>query len=130
MSPFAFARIVGQRNLKNMIDGYLDRRQKTDNLDQKTAIADYIYHLFMKKSTSDYSLMILFNQGMQAQLPLGTPDKLANPNFPIPVSFIMGSEDWVRYLDEDYGQVCVDARQANKDSKLAVNQRGEYIFCP
>ena len=26
MSPFAFARIVGQRNLKNMIDGYLDRR--------------------------------------------------------------------------------------------------------
>ena len=84
----------------------------------------------MKPSTSDFSLMILFNEGMQAQLPLGTEDKLGNKKFPIPVSFIMGQEDWVRYLDEDYGQTCVNAREINKDTTLPNNQRGNYIFCP
>ena len=92
-------------------------------------MSDYMYHLLMRKSTSDYSLMILFNQGLVAALPLGTPDKLSDPNFPIPVSFVMGDNDWVRFADEDYGQICVEARLANKEEKIP-HLRGNYTFCP
>ena len=57
-------------------------------------------------------------------------DKLCNPDFPIPVSFIMGDSDWVRYLDEDYGQVCVDSRNDNKNKDIPFHLRGQYVFCP
>ena len=93
-------------------------------------MSDYMYHLLMRKSTSDYSLMILFNQGLVAMLPLGTTDKLSNPDFPIPVSFVMGENDWVRFADEDYGQQCVDAQKLNKTPGIASHERGNYVFCP
>ena len=130
MSPFDFARIMGQKQTKSLIWGYLDRRQKSDDLGQKEAMADYIYHLCMRKSTSDCALMIMFNQGLQAYLPLGTVDKLCNPDLPIPVSFIMGDNDWVRYLDEDYGQICVDSRHENKREDIPAHLKGQYVFCP
>jgi len=57
----------------------------------------------MRESTSEYGILVLFNRGGQALLPLGTKDKLASPDFPIPITFIMGVEDWMRILDEDYG---------------------------
>ena len=53
-----------------------------------------------------------------------------NPQFPIPVSFIMGEDDWVRYCDEDKGQDCVNARLANHDESIPKHERGYYHFCP
>ena len=89
-----------------------------------------MYHLLMRKSTSDYALMITFNQALVAALPLGTPEKLANPDFPIPVSFIMGDVDWVRFADEDYGKVCIEANLINKNPDLKYNDRGNYSILP
>jgi len=39
--------------------------------------------------------MVNFNMNLQAHLPLGTADKLANSRFPLPMSFIYGDDDWV-----------------------------------
>jgi len=47
--------------------------------------------------------MILFDLGLYSKLPLGTPDKMANDQFPIPFSFIYGERDWVRTVDVDAG---------------------------
>ena len=84
----------------------------------------------MRKSTSDYALMITFNQALVAALPLGTRNKLSNPDFPIPVSFVMGDVDWVRFADEDYGKVCVEANLINKTPGIEYHKRGNYVICP
>ena len=94
------------------------------------AVADYIYHLLMRKSSTESALMVLFTIGLQAKLPLGTKKKLKNPEFPIPVSFIMGDNDWVRFCDEDKGQECVEARVANHDDAVPKHMKGNYHFCP
>ena len=72
ISPFQVARIFGQRQTKKYIDGYMDRRVKTDTPQMKQAVSDYIYHLFMRDSTSEHGILVLFNRGGQALLPLGT----------------------------------------------------------
>ena len=61
LSPFGVARFLGPRQTKKLIDKYLNKRQQTDgNNAQKEAVADYMFQLFMRKSTSDYGLMIMF----------------------------------------------------------------------
>lgn len=50
-----------------------------------------------------------FNFSLEAHLPLGTKEKLANPEFPIPVSFIYGDNDWTRVVDQDFCKVCIQA---------------------
>ena len=113
VSPFSIARLVGQKQTRKLIWDYIERRQKMDDPGQKEVVADYMYHLLMKRSTSEASLMVMFSQGLQALLPLGTEDKLGDPKLEFPVSFIMGDQDWVRHCDEDFGQLCVDARNAH-----------------
>ena len=83
-------------------DGYLERRQSDIKMDEteKEICADYIFHLFMREGTSEYALLVMFTQGIQAHEPLGTPDKLASPEFPIPISYILGDVDWVRFCDQ------------------------------
>ena len=45
-----------------------------------------------------------------SHLPLGTEEKLSNPDFPIPISFIYGDQDWVyNFVDGDYAKNCVQA---------------------
>mmetsp|Transcript_4880 Transcript_4880/g.7325 ORF Transcript_4880/g.7325 Transcript_4880/m.7325 type:complete len:149 (-) Transcript_4880:37-483(-) len=113
-----------------MIDGYVGRRQATKDSQMKEAVCDYVYHLLMRKSSSECSIMVLFSNGLQAHLPLGTPEKLANPDFSLPVSFVMGSEDWVRFCDEDYGEVVIGSRPSNSDSSIPYHEKGHYHFCP
>ena len=84
----------------------------------------------MRKSSTETALIVLFSIGLQANLPLGTAKKLMNPEFSIPVSFIMGENDWVRHCDEDKGKDCVNARIANHDESVPNHLRGNYLSCP
>ena len=111
VSPFQISRTLGQKQTRKLIDGYLDRRVKIENEMMKQAVSDYMYHLFMRQSTSDLGLQILFSKGIQSNLPLGTEDKFGDPNFPIPVSIVMGANDWVRKCDDDYGRICIEGRK-------------------
>jgi hypothetical protein len=55
----------------------------------------------MRRGTTEYAIMLMFNPTLTAELPLGTKDKLGNPEFPVPISFFYGDEDWVVNVDED-----------------------------
>ena len=84
------------------------------NESEKEICADYIYHLFMREGTSEFALLVMFTQGIQAHIPLGTEDKLASPNFPVPISYVLGDVDWVRFCDHHdtqnthYGKILVE----------------------
>ena len=45
--------------------------------------------------------MVNFGLGLVCKLPLEAENKLGNPNFPIPVSFIYGDDDWVANFELD-----------------------------
>jgi hypothetical protein len=47
------------------------------------------------------AIMVEFEAGIQARVPLTNKDKLCNPNFPLPISFIYGEHDWTLRLDKD-----------------------------
>lgn len=49
----------------------------------------------MRDGSSEYAIFICFEPGMWARNPLETEDRLANPDFPIPVSFFYGDRDWM-----------------------------------
>ena len=62
----------------------------------------------MRPGTTEYSLQVMFDPALQAYHPLGTDQKLASPNFPVPISFIYGEEDWMLQVDDDAAQICVE----------------------
>ena len=119
-SPFSVARLLGLKQTKLMIEDYLCRRQGIDDELLLGVMSGYIYQLLMSPSTSECSLMVLLSQGLQANLPLGTKDKLANPEFPIGVSFIYGQGDWMRLCDDDFGKICIDAQDPEKGGKMYI----------
>lgn len=43
ISPFATARVLGKKISKKFVKGFVERRQKVDNDEQKMAIIDYQY---------------------------------------------------------------------------------------
>lgn len=45
--------------------------------------------------------MILFNSNLVAKIPLSQEDRLANPDFPLPISVIFGEQDWVKDVDQN-----------------------------
>mmetsp|Transcript_24695 Transcript_24695/g.38429 ORF Transcript_24695/g.38429 Transcript_24695/m.38429 type:complete len:139 (+) Transcript_24695:824-1240(+) len=71
----------------------------------------------MRPGTTEYGLMILFDVSLQPKLPLGTDDKLNNPEFPIPISFVYGSNDWTRVVDTDFGKKIVETNRGKFGSQ-------------
>ena len=59
-----------------------------------------MYQIIMRKGTTEHAIFTCFEFGLYPKLSLGHPDRLANKDFPIPVSFIYGENDWVRRVDE------------------------------
>jgi len=51
--------------------------------------------------------MILFRDDLTAYQPLFTVEKLGNPDFPIPISIIIGENDWVIEIIKNSGEKCV-----------------------
>lgn len=65
---------------------------KPDHLD---GVVDYLHQIYMREGTSEYAPMVNFTITLQAHIALGTPDKLANKDFPLAITFIYGDHDWV-----------------------------------
>lgn len=72
-------------------------------------MTNYLYQIFMRNGTTEYGILLNFDFSLMAYLPLGTVEKLSNPEYQIPFSFIYGENDWTRVVDEDYGKNCVEA---------------------
>ena len=47
--------------------------------------------------------MVNFESRMLAHLPMGTPEKLLNPDLPFPVSIMYGDTDYMRVVLEPKG---------------------------
>ena len=58
----------------------------------------------MRDGSTEYAIFTSFHLGMFAKRPLGLPEFLANPDFPIPVSFYYGDRDW---MDKKSGKMVV-----------------------
>jgi pimeloyl-ACP methyl ester carboxylesterase len=110
-SPFSIGKIMGKEAMRLIIDGYISRRHAILSENYKKVMADFIYHLLMNPSTSECGLMVLFSQDLQAHLPLGATNKLSNPELRVPVSFVFGDNDWMRFTEDDYGKEVVKATQ-------------------
>ena len=79
----------------------------------------------MKEGTSEYSLMMLFDDSLHPYLPLMTPSKLANPALTLPISIIVGDDDWVKKKIEGAGIECVEMRQ-----EVLGEDSCSYWVCP
>ena len=88
-----------------MIEEFLSEyRERQDfSEDQFKALHSYYNQLFKREGTSEYALMTLFSDEMIPKLPLFTLDKLAQPEFPVPISIVIGERDWVRKQINDVG---------------------------
>lgn len=90
-----------------------------DNDDQRQALIDYMYQIFLREGTTEYALMINFELGMQAKIPLSNADKLGSPDFPLPFSFIYGDDDWVPLTDDGASQKLVENHNLNEKNSNA-----------
>jgi len=71
-----------------------------------------MFHILYRDGTTEVAIMVNFGINLKSHLPLGTEEKLANPDFPIPISFIYGDNDWVyHFVDQDYAKTCVEANK-------------------
>ena len=67
----------------------------------KPCLLKFLHQIHMRESKINQISWILFNSQMQAVLPLGVPEKLANKEFSLPISFIYGDKDWIQLIEED-----------------------------
>jgi len=76
--------------------------------------------------------MVNFDLGMQAKVPLSNQDKLGNPEFSVPFSFVYGDDDWVPFTDEGTSEKLVANNQFSKDSgnKSPAGTPSQYHICP
>lgn len=59
-----------------------------------------MYQILMRDGTTEIAPMIALNFFMQAFNALGEERNLAQNDYPIPISFIYGENDWVHILEE------------------------------
>ena len=54
---------------------------------------------------------MMFTPALTPYHPLGTEEKLKNKDFPIPISFIYGEQDWTPFVDENSAEKVVEANK-------------------
>jgi pimeloyl-ACP methyl ester carboxylesterase len=89
--------------------------------DEKQAMSDYMYQIIMRPGTTEYAIHLMFNADLHAHLPLGADDKLGSSTFPIPVSFYYGTKDWVLFVEENAGELCVNNNKRIHKNKSSYN---------
>ena len=52
---------------------------------------------------------------------MGTDKKLASSEFPIPISFYYGDQDWVLYVDENAADICVSQNKKKHGQHKSIN---------
>jgi pimeloyl-ACP methyl ester carboxylesterase len=108
---------MGESNAAKQIDEFSHGFCKSYADGERLVVCDYLYQLFMQKSTSDTALMSIFYEGCISKLPLGTSDRLGKMNPEMPVSYVYGDDDWAAHADERF-------------SKKITHENGKYIICP
>lgn len=73
--------------------------------DMLTSVVDYMLQIFMREGTTEYAPMVNFTITLQAHIALGVKERLANLDFPLPMSFIYGDHDWVQHIEEDIADI-------------------------
>lgn len=121
-SPLAPGRQVPKKLSLFSLKKYVVNRQKCDHDDMKETVTRYLYQIFMRPGTSEHGIMVCFNFSLQTTLALGTAEKLLNPEFPIPLSFVYGDKDWTRVVDQDFAKECVAANKFKENS--------HFFLCP
>jgi pimeloyl-ACP methyl ester carboxylesterase len=83
-----------------------------------------MYQIFMRPGTTEYALLICFDQGFYSRVtPLGHPEKLNALS--IPVSFFYGEDDWVRRVDKEGGKAVVEA-SPHKESQYHIVTNSDH----
>ena len=85
-------------------------------------MCDYIYQIFLRKGTTEYAIHVNFDQLFHAYVPLGTKDKLGSDTFPIPISIMVGDQDWTLNVEDDAAIKIV-----NHNRKLHGEKSNYYI---
>ena len=60
----------------------------------------YMFQILLREGTTEYGIINMFNGDLQAYLPLGGPDKLGSPDFPLAISFFYGELDWMLEIED------------------------------
>lgn len=61
ISPFSALRTLGKSFTSRWCQGFAERRLKIVDPATKKLVSDYLYQIFMRKGTSEYGLMIMFD---------------------------------------------------------------------
>lgn len=122
-SPMTMAQILGRDQTRKMICNYMCNRQSNCDQCLTESVQEFMYQMVMRPSSQECAIMVLFTQGLQALMPLGTDEKLGSPNLPFSVSFVYGTDDWMRYCDDDFGKECIKKTQTSK-------ARNHFYLCP
>jgi len=106
---------------------------------EKEILSNLSYHLLMREGTTENALFILFSKSLIAKIPLGLPCNLMNPNFPVPISIILGDYDWVQFVDmEDicglsWGETLNGEQWGEKivfENSLTHGDKSKFYWCP
>ena len=58
-------------------------------------VTDYLYQVFMRDGTTEYSVMINLDSNLVAKIAVGETYMIRNKDLDLPISFIYGDKDWV-----------------------------------
>lgn len=86
-----------------------------------------MYQIYARPGKTEHALMILFSQSILAHIPLGTAEKLLNPNFRFGVSFVYGDSDWIRKIDEDAPELIASRRKQFKSKIHTLPDSGHLL---
>ncbi len=76
--------------------------------------------MFSVKSTTEMAIMVEFEAGIQARLPLTNKDKLCTDKFPLAVSFIYGEHDWTLRIDKDSYKQIIECNMNISDCHMHI----------
>jgi len=95
-SPFGMMRKSGSWGAKKLVNYYLNRRIGEALQDEEREhMGTYMHQCFMREGSTEYAIFICFVLGMYAVNPLELDNRLGNPEFDLPISFIYGDIDWM-----------------------------------
>ena len=86
-----------------------------------------MYQIYARPCKSERAIMIMFSQSILAHVPLGTAERLLNPNFKFGVSFIYGDSDWIRKIDEDAPDLIVSRKKHLKGKIHTLPDSGHLL---
>jgi cardiolipin-specific phospholipase len=82
--------------------------------------------IFMKAGSTEYAIFTCFEFGMFAKNPLESKERLGNPDFPLPISFFYGDDDWM-YDSGGRRIVNVNKFKGNSDC-YTISDCGHHLY--